>query len=68
MGLGSARAPGFASRSPLAQQIPALVKLDLDLGESFHVLRVAALQPQPEALIGEPPDVTDDRVVHGFRS
>jgi hypothetical protein len=46
-----------------------MIKLDLDLGESLLVLRVAALEPQPEALIGEPPDVTEDRcVVHVFRS
>src|SRR5882672_4194815 len=31
--------PGFAQRAPLAQQIPALVELDLDVGEALALRR-----------------------------
>jgi hypothetical protein len=62
--------PVFTPGSSLPQQVPALMKLDLDLRQPFLVLGVGTvLQPQPETLVGEPPDVTEDRcVLHAFRS
>src|SRR5712664_2232418 len=45
-------AAGFAQRAPLAQQVPALIQFDLNVGETLAASRIEGFLPEEPVLLG----------------